>query len=134
MMICKFVMFNVIYSFFTRFLWIRTYNRFFFQKAQKSLKNVTEEESNIRFAYITAKDVKSFVGKNNFIVRPQNGANFEYGTSEKVSIENLLRGTLTIRKFNLFICWTGPQGWSCNFYGAFQINVRATDSSVALRK
>lgn len=64
---------------------------FVLQKAQTSLKNVTEEESNFRFAYITAKDVKSLVGKNNFIVRPQNGANFEYGTSEKVSIQNLWR-------------------------------------------
>ena len=62
---------------------------FFFQKAQNSLKNVTEEESNIRFAYVTARDVKALVGKNHFIVRPQSGANFEYGTSEKVRSQNL---------------------------------------------
>lgn len=58
---------------------------FALKRAYKSLRNVTEEEKNIRFAYITAKDVEKLDGKNNLIVRPPNGANMEVESVENVS-------------------------------------------------
>lgn len=57
----------------------------FFQKAYRNLRNVTEEKSNIRFAYVTGKDMTKLDGKNNLIVRPPNGANMEVESVEQVS-------------------------------------------------
>lgn len=52
-------------------------------KAYRNLRNVTEEKSNIRFAYVTGKDMTKLDGKNNLIVRPPNGANMEVESVEQ---------------------------------------------------
>ncbi|XP_065203587.1 transcription factor E2F5-like isoform X2 [Planococcus citri] len=52
-------------------------------KAYKSLQNVTDDASNIRFAYLTAKDVCKFRGENNLIVRPPTGAKMEVESIKK---------------------------------------------------